>query len=57
MLKKSCIKQPFKRLVDPDFMNKLNKKDSALDERLKNVYVTSEDRFASNLLLSYFWTI
>ncbi|XP_037823739.1 protein NDUFAF4 homolog [Lucilia sericata] len=31
--------------LDPNFLEKLNKKDSALDERLKNVYVTSQDRF------------
>uniref|UniRef100_A0A1I8NQR7 Protein NDUFAF4 homolog n=1 Tax=Stomoxys calcitrans TaxID=35570 RepID=A0A1I8NQR7_STOCA len=31
--------------LDPNFVEKLNKKDEALDKRLKNVYVTSEDRF------------
>ncbi|XP_036324805.1 protein NDUFAF4 homolog isoform X2 [Rhagoletis pomonella] len=31
--------------LDPQLVEKLNKKDQALDERLKNVYVTSEDRF------------
>ncbi|XP_017483798.1 PREDICTED: protein NDUFAF4 homolog isoform X2 [Rhagoletis zephyria] len=31
--------------LDPQLVEKLNKKDQALDDRLKNVYVTSEDRF------------
>lgn len=36
--------------MDPNFLEKLNKKDSALDERLKNVYVTSEDRYVSKFV-------
>lgn len=36
--------------MDPNFLEKLNKKDSALDERLKNVYVTSEDRYVSSFV-------
>ncbi|XP_004523185.1 protein NDUFAF4 homolog [Ceratitis capitata] len=31
--------------LDPNLIEKLNKKDQALDDRLKDVYVTSEDRF------------
>ncbi|XP_055906918.1 protein NDUFAF4 homolog [Eupeodes corollae] len=31
--------------LDPMLVEKLNKKDSHLDDRLKNVYVTSEDRY------------
>ncbi|XP_016961601.1 protein NDUFAF4 homolog [Drosophila biarmipes] len=31
--------------LDPKFVDKLNMKDSSLDGRLKNVYVTSQDRF------------
>ncbi|XP_037729854.1 protein NDUFAF4 homolog [Drosophila subpulchrella] len=31
--------------LDPKFVDKLNLKDSSLDGRLKNVYVTSQDRF------------
>uniref|UniRef100_T1P8S3 Uncharacterized protein n=1 Tax=Musca domestica TaxID=7370 RepID=T1P8S3_MUSDO len=31
--------------LDPKFLDKLNKKDEALDQRLKSVYVTSEDKF------------
>lgn len=34
---------PFK--VDPKFVDKLNIKDASLDSRLKDVYVTSQDRF------------
>lgn len=33
--------------MDPKFLDKLNKKDEALDQRLKSVYVTSEDKFVS----------
>lgn len=35
-------------VVDPTFLDKLNQKDSSLDERLKNVYVTSEDVSSDN---------
>ncbi|XP_061393395.1 protein NDUFAF4 homolog [Musca vetustissima] len=31
--------------LDPKFLERLNKKDEALDQRLKSVYVTSEDKF------------
>ncbi|TMW54315.1 hypothetical protein DOY81_000588 [Sarcophaga bullata] len=31
--------------LDPNFLEKISKKDTALDERLKSVYVTSQDRF------------
>ncbi|XP_033163664.1 protein NDUFAF4 homolog [Drosophila mauritiana] len=31
--------------LDPKFVDKLNMKDSSLDGRLKDVYVTSQDRF------------
>ncbi|XP_014086802.1 protein NDUFAF4 homolog [Bactrocera oleae] len=31
--------------LDPQLVDKLNKKNVALDDRLKNVYVTSEDKF------------
>jgi len=37
----------FSPTVDPKFVDKLNLKDSSLDGRLKNVYVTSQDRFVS----------
>ncbi|KAH8328739.1 hypothetical protein KR074_004361 [Drosophila pseudoananassae] len=32
-------------IVDPKFVDKLNVKDATLDSRLKDVYVTSQDRF------------
>ncbi|XP_030375848.1 protein NDUFAF4 homolog [Scaptodrosophila lebanonensis] len=36
--------------LDPKFVDKLNKKDSVLDNRLKDVYVTSEDRYIQRVL-------
>ncbi|XP_055851268.1 protein NDUFAF4 homolog [Episyrphus balteatus] len=35
--------------LDPKLVEKLNKKDSHLDDRLKNVYVTSEDRYIDHV--------
>lgn len=37
-------------IVDPKFLDKLNVKDLSLNERLKNVYVTSENVNNLNLL-------
>lgn len=34
-------------LVDPNLLEKLNTKDSVLDDRLKTIYVTSKDSFVS----------
>ncbi|XP_017849580.1 protein NDUFAF4 homolog [Drosophila busckii] len=36
--------------LDPKFVDKLNLKDSSLDTRLKDVYVTSEDRFIKRVM-------
>ncbi|KAH8271334.1 hypothetical protein KR018_007165 [Drosophila ironensis] len=35
--------------LDPTFVDKLNKKDASLDSRLKDVYVTSQDRFIARV--------
>ncbi|XP_001357993.3 protein NDUFAF4 homolog [Drosophila pseudoobscura] len=35
--------------LDPKFVDKLNLKDSTLDTRLKDVYVTSQDRFIARV--------
>lgn len=41
----SFSKLDFIITVDPKFVDKLNAKDATLDSRLKDVYVTSQDRF------------